>query len=222
LSHYSQRVTTADPHANQPIVTAGPAPERAAATLVLVHGRGATAESIVSLYREFGIENLSGIAPQAAGNTWYPYSFLEPLEANQPYLNSALRRLETIVEDLVQRGISSERIALLGFSQGACLASEFVARNARRYGALMALSGGLIGPPGTPRNYAGLLMGTPVFFGCSDPDPHIPFGRVVNSGEVFTRMGAAADVRRYPNMGHTINEDELEACRTLLSRLTSN
>jgi predicted esterase len=194
-------------------------PEKAAATLVLVHGRGAFAESILPLYDELGAGEYAVIAPQAAGNTWYPNSFLAPLDANQPYLDSALSRLDSIVADLLARGIPSERIALLGFSQGACLTLEFVARHARHYGAVMALTGGLIGPPGTPRNYPGSLAGTTVFLGTSDPDPHVPFERVKETEAVLRRMGATVELRRYPGMPHTINDDELEACRHLLQRL---
>ncbi len=158
---------------------------------------------------------------QAAGNTWYPQSFLAPLEANQPHLDSALGKLESIVADLLARGVESERVALLGFSQGACLTCEFTARNPRRYGAVMALTGGLIGPTGTPSNYPGSLAGTPVFLGTSDPDPHVPFARVKETEGVFSRMGATVELRRYPGMPHTINEDELGACRALLARLTA-
>jgi predicted esterase len=205
-----------DPHARQPVLTAGPAPEKADATIILVHGRGASARDILSLYSELDVENLAAIAPQAAGNTWYPYSFLSPLEANQPYLDSALGRIDLLVNDLLGRGIPTNRIALLGFSQGACLTSEYAARHPRRYGAVMGLTGGLIGPPGTPRNYPGSLAGTPVFLGTSDPDPHVPFERVEETEVVLSRMGAKVELRRYPGMPHTINEDELEACRELL------
>ena len=208
-----------DPHADSPVVTAGPAPEAAAGTIVMIHGRGATAESILSLLPELELEiEVAAVAPQAAGNTWYPQSFLAPLSANQPYLDSALRKVETVVSDLIARGVPSERIALLGFSQGACLACEFAARHPREYAAVLALTGGLIGPPGTPRNYAGSLAGTLAFLGCGDPDAHIPFARVIESGEVFTKLGATVDVRRYPGMPHTINHDEIDACRVMLMR----
>src|SRR4051812_7474278 len=210
-----------DPHARQPVLTAGPPPEQADGVLVLMHGRGATAQSILSLYEELGVKSLSALAPQAAGQTWYPNSFLAPLDANQPYLDSALGRLESIVTDLLDRGIPSHRIALLGFSQGACLTLEFVARHPRRYGAAMGLTGGLIGPPGTPRKYAGSLGGMPVFLGSSDPDPHVPFERVRETEGVLTRMDATVELRRYPGMPHTVNEDELDACRALLRRLAS-
>ena len=207
------------PHAGQPILTTGPPPESAARTLVLVHGRGASAESILTLAEELRVEGLAALAPQAAGQSWYPHSFLAPLAANQPYLDSALRRLESIVAELLARGVPGERIALLGFSQGACLTLEFTARHPRRYGAVMGLTGGLIGPPGTPRDYPGSLDGTPVFLGTSDPDPHVPFERVRETAAVLARMGAGVELRRYPGMPHTINEDELDACRALLRRL---
>lgn len=210
-----------DPHADQQILTSGPAPERGEGVVILLHGRGASAQDILSLYPEFELPGLAAVAPQAAGHTWYPQSFLVPLEANQPYLDSALRRIESIVADLLVRGIASERIALLGFSQGACLTSEFIARHPRRYGAALGLTGGLIGPPGTPRDYPGSLQGTPVFLGTSDPDPHVPFARVQETEQVLSRMRARVELRRYPGMPHTINQDELDACRALLLEMVS-
>lgn len=207
-----------DPHARQPMVAAGPAVENADLALLLMHGRGATAQSILSLHGALGLETVSAMAPQAAGNSWYPNSFLAPLESNQPFLDSALRRIETIVTDLLSSGIPSERIAFMGFSQGACLTLEFIARRPRRYGAVIGLTGGLIGPPGTPRNYPGSLAGTPVFLGTSDPDPHVPFARVKETEAVLSRMGAEVELRRYPGMPHTINDDEIDAGRTLLER----
>jgi predicted esterase len=208
-----------DPHADQPISAAGPAPEKAAATILLVHGRGGSAADMLGLYEELNLPQLAAIAPQAANHSWYPHSFLAPLETNQPYLDSALNRLESLVADLIARGIMSEKIALLGFSQGACLASEFAARHPRHYGAILALTGGLIGPPNTPRNYPGSLAGTAVFLGAGDPDPHVPFERVKETEQVLSRMGAAVELRRYAGMPHTINEDELQACRKLLQAI---
>jgi predicted esterase len=208
-----------DPHAAQPLLTAGPSPRGAAATLILIHRRGAGAESILSLYGALSIAKLAALAPEAAGATWYPHSFLAPMESNQPYLDSALRRIDTLITDLLAGGIPSERIALLGFSQGACLTSEYIARHPRRYGAVMALTGGLIGPPGTPRDYTGSLDGTPVFLGTSDPDPHVPFARVEETRDVLERLGATVDLRRYPGMPHTINQEELDACRELLEAI---
>jgi predicted esterase len=154
------------------------------------------------------------IAPQASGHTWYPYSFLSPIPQNEPGITSALAVIGRLVESA---GLGAEQVAILGFSQGACLALEFAARNPRRYAAVIALSGGLIGPPGTPRDYPGSMDDTPVFLGCSDIDPHIPVERVRESAEVFRRMGARVDERIYPRMGHTVNEDELSAVRAFLS-----
>ena len=205
-----------DPHAGHPVFTAGPDPEEAAATLVLLHGRGASAQSMLSLYEELGLDSVAALAPQAANFTWYPHSFLAPMASNQPFLDSALRRVDAVITDLETRGVKSDRIAILGFSQGACLASEYAARHPRRYGALMVLTGGMIGPPGTPREYAGSLGGTPVFIGASDPDPHVPFQRVQETADVLGRMAANVDLRRYPGLPHTVNQEELAACRALL------
>jgi predicted esterase len=199
----------------------GPAPEKADGAILLVHGRGASAQSILELRAELGAENFAAIAPQAAGHTWYPQSFLAPLDANQPYLDSALARVEALVTGVTARGVASERIVLLGFSQGAGLVLEFAARNPRRYGAVIGLTGGLIGPPGTPRNYPGSLAGTPVFLGAGDPDPHVPFERVAETRDVLSRMGAKVELRRYPGLPHTINDDELDACRELLQRIAA-
>ena len=213
--------STIDPHSNHPLLTAGPRPEDAAATLILIHGRGASAQSILPLHRALHVDRLAALAPQAAGATWYPLSFLAPIESNQPHVDSALRRIDTIVTDLLARGVPSEKIAILGFSQGACLATEYVTRHPRRYGAVMGLTGGLIGPAGTPRDYQGTLAGTPVFLGAGDPDPHVPFARVQETEAALTKMGAIVEMRRYPGMPHTINEDELDACRQLLTPLVS-
>ena len=165
------------PHENQPILRAGRPLAEAQAALILVHGRGATAASILELADYLPHPAMAYLAPQAAGNTWYPYSFLMPMEQNEPHLSSALARLASLLGDVARAGIPAERVVLAGFSQGACLASEFVARHAQRYGGLLVFSGGLIGPPGTPRAYEGTLAGTPVFLGCSDVDPHIPLAR---------------------------------------------
>jgi len=178
--------------------------------MVMVHGRGATAESILELARELRHPELAYVAPQADGYTWYPYSFLAPLERNEPYLSSGLARLGEVLELLRSAGIPPQRTILLGFSQGACLALEFAARNAHRYGGVVGLSGGLIGPPDTPRSYQGAFADTPVFLGCSDRDPHVPRERVDETAEVMRRMGAAVTERIYPALGHTVNEDELE------------
>ena len=184
--------------------------------MILVHGRGATAQNILELAKYFEQPGMAFIAPQATDNTWYPYSFLMPLEQNEPYLSSALAVLNTLVGRVLDNGIASENIYLLGFSQGACLSLEFAARNARPYGGVFGLSGGLIGPAGTPRNYEGNFGGTPVFLGCSDVDPHIPKKRVLESAVVFQEMGASVTTQIYPNMPHTIIEDELKRINGIL------
>jgi predicted esterase len=210
--------TMQNPHAGQPVLRFGPPPSEARATVVLVHGRGDSASGILGLAHELNLADVAFLAPQAAGNTWYPYSFLTPMEKNEPHLSSALSLLAGVIETLDgEHGVSAERIVVMGFSQGACLSLEFAARHARRYGGIVALSGGLIGPPGTPRNYPGSFGGTPAFLGCSDIDAHIPVERVRESAEVYRKMGAQVDERIYPGMGHTINEDELTAVRSLLS-----
>lgn len=202
------------------LLTAGVPLQEAQAAMILVHGRGATAASILTLARELDRDGFAYLAPQAPGQTWYPYSFLAPLEQNQPHLDAALVTLENVLAQVVAAGIPAERIIFLGFSQGACLASEFVARNARRYGGLAALSGGLIGPPGTPRVYPGDLAGTPVFLGCSDVDPHIPAWRVEESAAVLEQLGGAVTMRLYPGMGHSVNEDEINFVRQMMETLT--
>jgi predicted esterase len=205
-----------DPHAGHKVYAAGPAPDKASAFLLLMHGRGASAQDILSIYHELKLDGLLAAAPQAAGSAWYPHSFLAPLESNQPYLDSALNQMESIVAQMMANGFPSHKIALLGFSQGACLVSEYAARHPRHYGGVMALTGGLIGPPRTPRNYPGSLAGTPVFLGANDPDPHVPFERVEETQRVLEKMGAKVELRRYPGLPHTVNEDEMSACRAML------
>ncbi len=207
------------PHLGQKVVAAGRALGEADAAMILVHGRGAPAEDILGIAGELDRPELAYLAPQATGYTWYPYSFMAPMEQNEPGLSSALALLGHLVDRVGEAGIPPERVVLLGFSQGACLSTEFAARNARRYGGIVALSGGLIGPPGTPREYPGDFAGTPVFLGCSDRDPHIPKERVDETAQVLERMGARVTEKIYPAMGHTVNEDELEHVRALLSDL---
>jgi predicted esterase len=206
-----------DPHAGQPLVTRGPKPAEARLTAIVVHGRGDSAAGILSLTDELTLDDVAYVAPQAAGNTWYPYSFLSPIAQNEPGLTSALHVLDRLIARLVEDGVKTSRIALLGFSQGACLSLEYAARHPQAYAAVIGLSGGLIGPPGTPRDYPGTLEGTRVFLGCSDIDAHIPIERVHESADVFRRMRAGVDERIYPGMGHTVNADEIEAVRRLLS-----
>lgn len=209
--------TARDPHAGQPVLRHGVAVEAARLAVILVHGRGGSAEDMLGLADELRTRDVAYLAPQAAGHTWYPYSFLAPLAQNEPGLSSALRVLGTLVDAVAAEGLSADRVALLGFSQGACLSLEFAARNARRYTGVIGLSGGVIGPPGTPRTYTGSLAGTPAFLGCSDIDPHIPVERVRETADVYRSLGASVDERIYPGMGHTINRNELDAIRALLS-----
>jgi predicted esterase len=211
----------ADPHRGQPLAWAGRPVALAAAAMVMLHGRGATAENILSLADELGRDDFAYVAPQAAGYSWYPYSFMAPVPQNEPGLSSGLARIGEVVAKLEADGMPVERIVLLGFSQGACLSVEFAARNPRRYGAVVGLSGGLIGPPGTPRDYPGSLAGTPIFLGCSDRDPHIPRERVDETAAVLTRMGAVVTERIYPAMGHTVNEDEMSFVRRLLEEVVA-
>lgn len=204
------------PHGGRPVRTAGVPLDRARAAMILVHGRGATAESILELSRVLVQEGFAFLAPQAAGGTWYPQSFLAPIAMNEPGISSGLSVIDSLVASVAAAGVPAERTMLLGFSQGGCLASEYVARHPRRLGGLAALSGGLIGPDDTPRDYPGSLDGTPVFLGCSDVDFHIPRERVELTAEVLRRMGADVDMRLYPGMGHTVNGDEIEAVKGMM------
>lgn len=210
-----------DPHGGQPVLTAGAPAAKARAAVLLVHGRGASAPDILTLADEFGIPDVAYWAPQAAANTWYPYRFLEPLAKNEPWLSSALAKVGAVLGQIAAAGVPPEKTVLMGFSQGACLATEFGARNAKRYGGLVGLSGGLIGPDGTPRAYAGSLAGTPVFLGCSDVDPHIPAARVAHSAEVLGALGGAVTQRLYPNLAHTVNHDEVRWVQGLLADLVA-
>ncbi|QLG27664.1 dienelactone hydrolase family protein [Halorarum halophilum] len=209
---------TEGPHADQQVVTAGADLADARAAVVMVHGRGATARSILGMASEFGTDHVAYLAPQAANHTWYPHSFLEETEKNQPHLDSALEFLGETVKRAAD-AVGHDRVALLGFSQGACLSSEWVARNARRYGGVVAFSGGLVGPEGTPREYEGDLDGTPAFLGCSDVDPHIPLERVHETRDVFEDLGAEVDERIYEGMGHGVNEEELAAAKGIVTSL---
>ena len=206
-----------DPHAGQPVLRAGSPVADSRLVAIMIHGRGASAENILQLAREFRAADIAYLAPQAAGSTWYPYSFLSPIEQNEPGISSGLRVIERLIDDITRQGIQPERVVLMGFSQGACLSLEFAARHPRRYAAIAGFSGGVIGPPGTPRDYAGTFDRTPVFLGCSDVDPHIPLERVHETAAVFRGMGATVDERIYPGMGHTVANDELEAVDALLS-----
>ena len=205
-----------DPHAGRPVRLAGAPLAGARVAVVMVHGRGASAGDILALAPAIGVAEVAYLAPEADGGTWYPHSFLASLAANEPGLSSGLAAVGRAVAAAEAAGVPAERTVLLGFSQGAWLAAEFVARHARRYGGLAVLSGGLIGPDGTPRDYPGALDGTPVFLGCSDRDPHVPAARVRESAEAFRRLGGDVTLRLYPGMPHTVVDDELDAVRAML------
>jgi predicted esterase len=208
------------PHQGQPVLEAGERLSKARAAMILVHGRGASAADIMSLGAELMQPGFAYLAPQAAGNTWYPHPFTAPMERNEPYLSSALEVLATVLTS-IEETVPAERVVLLGFSQGACLTLEFAARHARQYGGVVGLSGGLIGPDGTPRDYPGDFAGTPTFLGCSDVDPHIPKERVIESGAMFERMGAMVTVRLYPGMPHTVNADEIRTVNEMIKPLAT-
>ncbi|MCC6316713.1 MAG: dienelactone hydrolase family protein [Gemmatimonadaceae bacterium] len=207
------------PHGDARILRRAPG-GTAARAVIMVHGRGASAQDILTLAAPLGLDDALLLAPQANGHTWYPFSFLAPMAQNEPGITSGIALLESLVRQVESDGVPASRIALLGFSQGACLTTEFVARHPRPYGAVLGFSGGLIGPPGTLRDYPGSLDDTPVFLGCSDVDPHIPAARVQETATVLAKMGARVDLRLYPGMPHTINNDELAAGRALLDTLS--
>ncbi len=223
-------------HQGQPIIKQGAALGEAQAAMILIHGRGASAESILELTAELERDDFAYWAPQAADSAWYPNSFLAPVQRNEPGLTSGLARIDELVQELEAGGIPRQKIILLGFSQGACLVQEFAARHPARYGGLAGLSGGLIGvaseaaggevggsPDGDNRFdlYSGNLDGTPIFLGCSDIDPHIPKARVDKSQEVFQWLGATVEKRIYSGMGHTINWDEIAFVSNMMEKLTS-
>ena len=202
-------------------LTAGVPLADATRVMVLVHGRGSSARDILTLATHLNAPDMAFVAPQATGGTWYPYSFLQPMERNEPGLSSALTVLAMLRARLqADYNLKTPQLYWLGFSQGACLTLEFAARNPAVYGGIFGLSGGLIGPDGTPRTYEGTLTGTPVVLGCSDVDSHIPKKRVLETGAVYERMGAVVQTKLYPNGGHTINEDELSLVNTVLTRST--
>lgn len=192
------------------ILTAGKEIDPRNKTLILVHGRGGSAEDILSLANHLNVKDFTLLAPQATNNTWYPYSFLAPPAENEPWLSSALNVLKEMVQDLNSKGVPSEQIYFLGFSQGACLTLEFVTRNATRYGGVVAFTGGLIGDKIHNENYNGDFVGTPVFIGTSNPDPHVPVERVYATVNILKDRGAAVTEKVYNGMGHTINQDEID------------
>lgn len=202
----------------QRVVQAGEPLAKARAAMILLHGRGATAEDIMTVASEVQAPGWTYFAPQAADNAWYPNPFTAPIEENEPYLSAALDMMSRLVER-VETSVPAQRVILLGFSQGACLMLEWAARHARRYGAIAGLSGGMIGPEGTARDYHGEFDQTPVFLGCSDVDPYIQKHRVIEAAEVFNRMGANVELRLYPGMGHLVSEPEIAILKGLVAAI---
>ncbi len=210
-----------DPHRDQPVDTAGAPLTQAEAAVVLLHGRGASAEDILGLAGEMYDERIAYLAPQAADHRWYPYSFMAPIAENEPWLSSALAKVGAVVQLAVDGGVSLERIFLCGFSQGACLSTEFIARHPARYGGLVAFTGGLIGPADADLHHAGDLAGMPALFSSGDPDPHVPWIRVLASAKQFTAMGAEVKTQRYPGRPHTVLPQEIKAARELIFKSLS-
>ena len=209
------------PHGGQPVLRAGTSLDEARAAVIMIHGRGAGPVNILDLVPRIGHEGVAYLAPAASGGTWYPRSFLAPTEENEPGISSGIAVVHSLIEQVIAAGITSDRIMLLGFSQGACLTSTAAQRRPDRYGGVLVFSGGLIGPPGISWTEAGDFRSAPVFFGCSDVDAHVPEARVRDSGGVFERMGASVTTRIYPGMGHLVNDDEISFARDLLSQLVT-
>lgn len=206
-------------HAGTIQASAGVPLQDAQAAVIMIHGRGDSARGILGLADVLPVDGVAFVAPEATNNTWYPHSFLAPLEHNQPWLESALHSIGKVLTEVQAAGIPAERTVLLGFSQGACLISEYAARNPQRYGGLAVLSGGVIGPQGMERNDSGDLQGTPVFLGCSDVDFHIPVERVHETATIMENMGAEVTKRIYPGFGHAVNQDEIDHVLPMIKNL---
>ena len=198
------------------IITRGKELSASSKVLIMLHGRGGSAEDILSLAAHLEVNDFTLMAPQATSNTWYPYSFLSPPAQNEPWLSSALTLLKQLLDDLYKKGVASENIYFLGFSQGACLALEFVTRNANKYGGVVAFTGGLIGDRIYNENYKGDFGGTPIFIGTSNPDPHVPVERVYATTNILKNMNALVTEKVYTAMGHTINQDEIDNANKLI------
>lgn len=209
-------------HQGQPVLYSGTGKEETSVIVILVHGRGGSAQGMIPLAEALFVEGIRFVMPQAALSRWYPQTAFGPLEANEPDLSSALATIDSLVQEAHKEGFSDRQIAFGGFSQGACLASEYVARNARKYAGLFAFSGALIGPPNTPRNYQGSFDQMPVFIGGSDVDPWVAHNLMRDTAAVFQNMGAAVDFRTYPGLAHTINQDEIEAVQAMLANANSH
>lgn len=207
-----------EPHGDEPVVEEG-APLGKGPVLIMVHGRGAAPPNILELVPRLGRPGWTYLAPTAAGRSWYPYSFMANPSQNEPGLSSALEMLKDLLQRVMRAGVPPSRVVLLGFSQGACLTAEFALQNPRRYGGVLVFSGGLIGPPGTISDAPGSFKGTPVFFGCSDVDSHVPRTRVDESAAIFTKMGAVTTCRIYPGIGHVIVDDEITVAQEMMKEV---
>lgn len=210
-----------DLHKDEPLLTYGATMEQATTAVILLHGRGSSAQAMKPLAEAINVGKTTFLVPQAAMNRWYPNSAFDPIESNQPDLSAALAMIDRLIQDLQQKKLPKENVVLGGFSQGACLAAEYMAQNAGRYGGLFVLSGALIGPPGTDRQYQNSFDQMPVFIGASDVDPWVPYELVEETAQVFRSLGAAVDLRMYPGMAHTLNDDEIEAVRDIISNVQS-
>jgi phospholipase/carboxylesterase len=204
------------------IISSGKEITKDSRILIMLHGRGGSAEDILSLSAYLDVKDFALLAPQATNNTWYPYSFLAPPAQNEPWLSSALSLLKDLLTELTAKGIPPEKIYLLGFSQGACLALEFITRNAGKYGGVVSFTGGLIGDKIYNENYKGDFQNTPVLIGTSNPDPHVPVERVYATTNILKNMGAAVTEKVYNNMGHTINQDEIENANKIIFAPTAS
>ena len=213
--------TLIEPHAGQRVVREGAPLAQARSAVIMIHGRGARPESILELVPHIGQPNTAYLAPAANGGTWYPKSFMAPIDDNEPGISSGIAVVHSLIDEVIAAGVPSDRLMLLGFSQGACLVCTAAQRRPDRYGGVIAFSGGLIGPPGTAWSEQGSFGSTPAFFGCSDQDAHVPEARVRDSASVYERMGAEVTTRIYPGMGHLVNDEELSFARDLLAELAA-
>ncbi len=218
----TQEISNQELHAGLPVRTAGEPLEQAQAALLMMHGRNATAADILTLVEPLAMPGVAYLAPEAAGNSWYPNHFYDPISTNEPWLSSALARMETLLARFAEAGIPLERTILLGFSQGACMVMEYAARHPRRYGGVVGLSGGLIGPDDTPRNPPGTLVGTPIFLGLGGRDPLIPKERVMRDAQILRRLGGDVTERWYPELDHSVSSDETDFVREMIRALLPN
>ncbi|OGF99238.1 MAG: phospholipase [Candidatus Glassbacteria bacterium GWA2_58_10] len=210
---------TENPYQDLNPLSTGMPLEMARAAMLMLHGRGGTAQGILSLAEALQRPGFTYLAPQAADNSWYPFSFLEPLEKNRLWIDSSLKAVGELIERVEAQGIPADKLIILGFSQGACMGLEYAARRGGRFGGVVGLSGGLIGPPGTVYSYSGTLEGTPLFLGCSENDPHIPRARLEETADVFESLGAQVTFRLYPGVDHGVNRDEIDFIGRMMTAL---